>query len=510
MKDESGPHQKASGPELFFGLVGAVGTNLDIALTSLCDSLRNTNYSCKVISVIDQLKGFKKYSAWLAKSSEYERYIKRMDAGDDFRSISGLGQALSLLSIIAIREQHRKVYSEKRSPKQPIPRCAYIFKSLKHPEEVETLRRVYGRNFYLISAYTPRDIRVQNLVARIAASSSDSRTDKYRPDAERLVTRDEDDFEKKLGQKVRTTFPKADCFIDVRDPVQTKEAIERFIELIFGNTFLTPNPAEYAMFHAQAAAMRSAALGRQVGAAIATSEGDIIAVGSNEVPKAGGGQYWPTDSGDRRDFPLGYDPSDRKKKEVLAEILKTLRDHNLLQGGRKQKRDIDNLVQQTLPLLKASRVMNLTEFGRVVHAEMAALLDAARRGVEVKSHTMYTTTFPCHDCARHIVAAGIHNVVYIEPYPKSLASEFHLDSIAIDASGPTPGQVRFEPFVGVAPRQYMKLFEMVERKNEDGTVKRWSAAEASPRFALSHNFYLESEVDEVALLLDAIEDKKLT
>lgn len=509
MKTKAAIPSAGFGPEIFFGLVGAVGTDLDIAITALEDALRSANYESRVVKVIDQLKAFKRYSNRLDKPSIYDRYVGRMDAGDDFRKVSGLGQALALLSILAIREQHRRAYSPKRSPQQPIPRCAYILKSLKHPAEVETLRRVYGPNFYLISAYTPRDIRAQNLVARIASSSSDSRTDKYRPDAEKLVTRDEDDLDNKFGQKVRGTFPKADCFIDVRDPAQTKLAIQRFVELLFGNTFLTPTPSEYAMFHAQAAALRSSALGRQVGASIATSDGDIIAVGSNEVPKCGGGQYWPTDSEDRRDFHLGYDPSDKKKKEVLAEILRTLRDSDWFRGSKRQKSEISQLVKQAMPLLKSARVMNLTEFGRVVHAEMAALLDAARRGVEVKGHTMYTTTFPCHDCARHIVAAGIQDVVYIEPYPKSLASEFHLDSIAVDSSGPAPTQVRFEPFVGVAPRLYMKLFEMVERKGGDGSVRRWNPATASPRFALSHNIYLESEVDEIGLLVDALEEKRI-
>ena len=55
----------------------------------------------------------------------------------------------------------------------------------------------------------------------------------------------------------------------------------------------------------------------------------------------------------------------------------------------------------------------------------------------------------------------------------------------------------------------MKLFEMVERKASDGSVRRWSPSTASPRFALSHNFYLESEVDEIGLLIDALEHKKI-
>lgn len=40
---------------------------------------------------------------------------------------------------------------------------------------------------------------------------------------------------------------------------------------------------------------------------------------------------------------------------------------------------------------------------------------------------MFTTTFPCHICAKHIIAAGIKAVYYIEPYEKSLAIELHDD-----------------------------------------------------------------------------------
>lgn len=63
---------------------------------------------------------------------------------------------------------------------------------------------------------------------------------------------------------------------------------------------------------------------------------------------------------------------------------------------------------------------------------MAALLDAARRGVSVAGNQMFSTTFPCHNCARHIVGAGVREVVYREPYEKSLAGALHPDAIAVD------------------------------------------------------------------------------
>ena len=71
---------------------------------------------------------------------------------------------------------------------------------------------------------------------------------------------------------------------------------------------------------------------------------------------------------------------------------------------------------------------------------------------------LYCTTFPCHICAKHIVASGIGRVVYLEPYPKSYAAELHKDSIDVDPEEPTH-RVRFEAFIGVSPYRYRDLFE---------------------------------------------------
>jgi deoxycytidylate deaminase len=73
--------------------------------------------------------------------------------------------------------------------------------------------------------------------------------------------------------------------------------------------------------------------------------------------------------------------------------------------------------------------LDITEFGRPVHAEMEAILSCARIGISPKMGTLYCTTFPCHNCAKHIVAAGIKRVVYVEPYPKSKAEKLHSDSL---------------------------------------------------------------------------------
>jgi deoxycytidylate deaminase len=83
--------------------------------------------------------------------------------------------------------------------------------------------------------------------------------------------------------------------------------------------------------------------------------------------------------------------------------------------------------------LRDGRIGDLLEFSRAVHAEMEAIISAARKGVTTVGAKLFVTTFPCHYCARAIVAAGIDEVQYVEPYPKSQALALHADSITVDA-----------------------------------------------------------------------------
>jgi deoxycytidylate deaminase len=173
-------------------------------------------------------------------------------------------------------------------------------------------------------------------------------------------------------------------------------------------------------------------------------------------------------------------------------------------------------------LLKGSPLFDITEYGRSVHAEMEALLSCARTGASPRQGTLYTTTFPCHNCARHIIAAGIKRVVYVEPYPKSQAGRLHSDAILIeereDSNAPRPGKfkVRFEPFVGIGPRRYFDLFSMrlstgypVDRKSEtDGAVQQWNRGCARLRVPMLPTSYLDRELiakSEIAKTMQRLE-----
>ena len=52
----------------------------------------------------------------------------------------------------------------------------------------------------------------------------------------------------------------------------------------------------------------------------------------------------------------------------------------------------------------------------VIHAELNAILHAARQGVSVKGSTIYVSLAPCSACSAMIAQAGIKRVVYAEEY----------------------------------------------------------------------------------------------
>lgn len=492
------------GPELVVGVVGATGTDLGAVCDELEQSLGPCGYRSKTIRVVDLLRSFDRWSG-LPAAPEDLRLRAHMDAGDQFRDITQLPDGLARLAILAIVEERQRVTG---SPTEPAPRCAYILRSLKRREEVDTLRAVYGASFILVGAYSPRGSRVARLASKISATHALVNPDSFRATAEELVKRDLDDEEEQSGQRVGEVFPLSDFFVNTSHRAGLRQAVERTIRLVFGYPFSTPTRDEFGMFFAHAAALRSGSLARQVGAAICTATGDIVAVGTNEVPRAGGGSYWDGDNIDQRDHVMGLDASDQKKRVMAAEVLGRLNRAGWLSESY-ASRSPEELARLALddgaaPVLRNTQLMRVVEYVRAVHAEMAAITDAARRGTPVKGCTLYATTFPCHHCARHIVAAGVRRVVYIEPYPKSLATDLHRDSIEMEPEREPVDKVAFEPFVGVAPRQYNQLFSANRRKDSQGNAIRWDGLSSFPRYGKEFASYRQAETVRLKELADRV------
>jgi deoxycytidylate deaminase len=500
------PLTRDTKPEIFIALVGAVGTDLDRLVSVLTQSLDRIGYvssSIRLASLIRAIPEFEKLPTEFV-----DEYIdKHMTAGDEFRAKTSNDDAVAILGVGRVKDLRNE---------EPTPSGkgrAYILRSLKNPDEVESLRHIYGSSFYVIAAYASLQERRTYLAKRIARSRSAFPAERHLPKVDYLILRDQEEVGTTHGQNTRDSFHRADFFVDLMDQEKLNNAVDRFVELVFGNTFHTPTREEFGMFHAHSAALRSAELGRQVGAAILTKKGDVVALGCNEVPKAFGGLYWSDDKPDNREFRLGFDTNDEQKRNLIAETLGILKRAEWLAPAQ-CKMSIEELVDAAMngpkPILpKDSKIRNLIEFGRAVHGEMASITDAARRGVSIESCTMYVTTFPCHLCARHIVATGITRVLYVEPYAKSLAAELYPDSISVDGGYRGKNQVPFEAFVGVAPRQYMNLFSKGKRKDDEGKALLFSPDKAKLRFVEDPSIYLEKELKAFKNLSDIMKAKGL-
>jgi deoxycytidylate deaminase len=264
------------------------------------------------------------------------------------------------------------------------------------------------------------------------------------------------------------------------------------------------------MYHAQSAAAKSGCLSKQVGAAIIDEEGNLLSTGYNDVPKAGGGLYTIENGKDDSRCMLrhgGKCINQDRKNDIFNEIDKIL--ENCL-GEKKRKltceSDENELIFDTVSqkIRNHARLKNLTEFCRAIHAEMDAITSAARNGViKLKNASLFSTTFPCHNCAKHIVATGISKVYYIEPYEKSMASDLHSDSISFDPSNRQEDKrkkfVTFIPFEGVSPKKYLKFFLSEDRKR-DGARAEFRSKESKPRIPVLIDTRYEYESQVVKFL----------
>jgi deoxycytidylate deaminase len=499
----------APAPELIFGLVGPIGVDLDTVTTLLEEALTSVGYNVDALRVTKLMREIPA-SVVINENPHYiDSFRERIAYANEVRDRLQRSDAMAILAISAIRELRKQKGGDEE---KPIPRQAYIIRQFKRPEEIKLLRSVYGRQFVQISAYAPQKYRIDRIAAKERASRRglldevDAATEAYK-----LVMQDEREElngGRDFGQNVRDAFPLGDVFIDTVDRTNCRATLLRFINALFGNNEIGPTHDEYGMYVAKSASLRSAALTRQVGAAVFKSTGEIISMGCNEVPKSGGGTYWSEDPNDRRDIVEGHDPNEQKKNELLADLI-----DRLLSGGHlsvelselgSSPAICNALLTHGRSTVKDSKVMDLLEFGRDIHAEMSAICDAARNGLSLGGAALYTTTFPCHLCAKHIVASGIRRVVYLEPYPKSYARELHQDSIVVEGSDDTK-RVNFTPFIGISPYRYRDLFEKGRRKY-GGSAQQWNRGEKRPMIEVYYSSYFQAEVDVVNLIKQKLDE----
>lgn len=527
--------------ELVFAFAYAVGTASDPVLDSFENALSQFGYEIVRIKLSDL---FQREGEALGLDLElkdepyFDRIFTRMEAGN---RLCEYAQRPDFNALVGVDEINRLRRSKGGGASEPRNRTAYLVSSLKRPEEVDLMRDVYGVGFFLVGIYAPEQERLMSLVGKSGISDETK--------ARELILKDQTE-KNKFGQNTRDTFALADLFLS-QNISECRQHVDRFADLIFANPFITPTQDEQNMFIAYSSSLRSGDLSRQVGASLTTPDGDVLAVGCNDVPKFGGGLYWPGVN-DQRDHVRGFDSNEKRRDEIIRELLPLIRTEEEMTLERfreillavKSEANADRIqavvndedacrklaalfrkykepdLQSAKDLLKDTSLFSLTEFGRTVHAEMDALLSCARSGRSPAGATLYATTFPCHNCARHLLAAGVARIVYIEPYPKSLAVRLHYDAIELGEKGldhsaiGCRSRLSFEPFLGLGPRRYFDMFSLklssgrkLERKEKrgNGEAVRWiRSPDQRPRVPMDPKSYLERENIAVQTISDLV------
>jgi len=370
--------------ELVIALVGPVGSGASTTAGELAELLkREFDYTVdliKVSEIINEKAELVEYEP--VGPDDLERVLKLQQAGSALRE--RLGEDVLAKSCI---ERIHAGRDEDDAAK--VRRHCTIIDSLKNPGEVERLRTVYGDLFWLIGVFAPEEVRI----ARLKTAT---------PNNAYLHLINDQDYDEgtEHGQSVKDTMSIADMFIrnDASNNVQLQQVLRTFLDRIFEVGVSTPNTDETVMFAAASVAMQSACLSRQVGAVIQNQHGELVGQGANDVPKFDGGLY-------SSNLPPALDHRcyNWKNKICHNDAEKDLIFEQIAKFARETFKAEDLQVDDFLKRVRKSRIKGLIEFSRAVHAEMAAIVSAARDGVgQVRGATLFTTTFPCHNCARHI------------------------------------------------------------------------------------------------------------
>lgn len=515
--------------EVVFAVVGHVGSGTSQIAEVLRDLLaagKSTNESFGV----EMLKATDVISAWAKKNGKPapEGPRKKLtdveafqDLGDEMRS-GGDYSIVARELILEIRKTRAKLQGVDPDSSDAIQpdgkRRAYILDSIRHPAEVELLRHVYQDAFFLIGVVCDEQRRLVRVMKKYDDAGAENAAKFMKRDAKAT---------QKHGQRVSDAFQLSDFFVDnTADQYRldgssnpgwdVNDRLSRLIKIITHSEIVRPLQSETAMYHAHAAALRSACLSRQVGAALIDTQGNVLATGSNEVPRAGGGVYGEGFQVDEEeDHRCAY----RHIEDKPAFCSNTKQQNEIVENlvtSMSQIVEVPDAKKSALiSALKAGGIGDLIEFSRAVHAEMDAILTAGREGVPLVGSRLFVTTFPCHYCARHVVSAGVDEVQYIEAYPKSLALKLHSDSIETDSSEWTaPSKVSaqqlsaprgarqinrkvlFHPFSGIAPRLYRKAFlkDRDLKNNDTGEMAIANPDWGSP-WHLRRVSYVELEAD---------------
>ena len=177
---------------LVLGIVAAVGTDIDGFDAKLTRELHAFGYRPEPIRMTELLRLFDKQARKIPDVPQGKRISSFMNAGNRLRA----KHSNEVLALLAAGEIKR------RRADQDDAETAYIVRTLKHPDEVTALRRIYGHGFFLLGVYSDESSRLAHLHQQNVSKI----------EAEGLVRRDQEEADSS-GQQTRKTFALSDVFV---------------------------------------------------------------------------------------------------------------------------------------------------------------------------------------------------------------------------------------------------------------------------------------------------------
>jgi deoxycytidylate deaminase len=320
-----------------------------------------------------------------------------------------------------------------------------VVDSIRNLGEVRALREMFGDRFSLIGVLARQQDRWLRIGSTQYMDNGLTQADFLDDDA-----RDKEEEETANGQQVALCVDAADMLVNSseRDIGSFYDKVDEFADLAAGGKRYAETN-EIFMHMAYSSAHSSKCLKRHVGAVLVNDRGDVVGVGYNENPVG----THPCVEEPEYEFRCFRDNVRNDKFQSLAdervrcpacgEPLRVeegppWRCSTCVERGVKSNLEVYFFPDRAMSWCTA------------VHAEVRALMAA---GPAARDTTLYTTTFPCFQCAEKITQAGIKNVWFTEAYPDTLAAErLRIANIA------------YNQFEGVRSAAFERIFSTMNPK----------------------------------------------
>jgi deoxycytidylate deaminase len=290
-----------------------------------------------------------------------------------------------------------------------------VIESIKNVGEIHYLRRRFGYRLLTVAILSNLSTRTRRTLAKYQALGLDEN---------HLIDDDLRDRNEELayGQQVELCIDLADIIV-ANDDGTSDDALLRKVDdlvgLLDGRRKRALTDPEIYMHSAYSLARSSKCIKRHVGAVLVDALGQLIAGGFNENPK-------------------GTKPCVEEKLynyRCYRDIVRTEHFAMLIRRGAQCPVCRTPIASSAGPPWRCERCLaerrktdleafyvpdRAMSWCTAVHAEVRAILAAGDRA---RGATLYTTTFPCMQCAEKIIQAGVVAVYYTEAYPDRHGAE---------------------------------------------------------------------------------------